>query len=68
MARTPGLLHFSIVSALLAGPGCASWHYRKENHDDTPAVRVSSPGELMQSAVQGLSYDSLHDWSRSGRW
>jgi hypothetical protein len=69
MARMPSLLVSSILFTILASSGCASWHYRKEAKKETTSSDSNATGGLVQQALQGLSYDSLHDWNaHSNRW
>jgi hypothetical protein len=69
MARTPVLLRLSILLTILACSGCASWHYRKEAKKETTSSDSTATGGLVQRALEGLSYDSLHGWNaHSNRW
>jgi hypothetical protein len=69
MARMPRLLFSPILLTILACAGCASWHFRKEAKKETTSSNSDTTSGLVQRALQGLSYDSLHDWNaHANRW
>jgi hypothetical protein len=69
MERMPSLLRLSIIPTISASFGCASWHYRKEAEKLTTSSNGDTTGGLVQRTLDGLSYDSLHDWNaHTNRW